>query len=243
MPLLKRGLALIRDLREVIRLPTLTVNLMHAATAGNDPFYGTLVSKFYRASVARHPRCPLFPRFTHGVATCVLPATHDEYFLLIAGSARRNYKKAVRTGYTFSRIDYNCWLKDVCAIHRSTCFRQGPVPRGLFEDEPPSAIAPVSATSVHDYLYFGVQRDGVLYAYASCFIAGELCLLERIFGHAQRHGDGIVPMLIISIAKHVLEYHPTVGYYAYGTYYGARESMRRFKTKFRFNPCRIDWRL
>jgi hypothetical protein len=216
---------------------------MHEATASNDPFYGDLVLKFYRDSVARHPKFPLFSRFAHGVATCVLPATHEEYFSRIEAAARRNYKKAARLGYTFSRINYNDWLKDVCAIVRSTDLRQGSMPREFFERAPRPENNPPSTTAVHDYPYFGVQRDCTLHAYASCFIAGELCLVEQIFGHAERQADGVVPMLIISIAKHCLEHHPNVKYYAYGTYFGASETLRRFKTKFRFNPYKINWRL
>jgi hypothetical protein len=214
---------------------------MHEATLGNDPFYSKVVKDFYRNAVSRHPKFPVFTRYTHGIATCLLPTTFDHYFKGIEGSARRNYNKAVRANYTFSPIDYNAWLSDVTAIRRSTDRRQGFMPQEFLTQPARPVIIPPSTTRFHAYPYFGVQRDGMLVAYASCLVAGEMGHLEHICGHAGYLADGVVPLLLISIAEHLLTHHPTVRYYVYGGYFGAQESMRRFKTKFRFNPHRITW--
>jgi hypothetical protein len=185
----------------------------------------------------------LFRRLSHGVAVCVLPRQFDSYFMTIDGSARRNYKKAQRGGYEFSRIDYNSFLDDITAIRRSTDRRQGKLPEEFLSQPARPVTDPPSRSPSHDYPYFGVRREGKLYSYAGCLVAGELCMLQHIFGHAAFQSDGIVPLLIVSIAKYLLAHHPEVKYYAYGTFFGAGETMRRFKTKFAFVPHRVTWQL
>ncbi|HEX5444151.1 MAG TPA: hypothetical protein VFW87_10000, partial [Pirellulales bacterium] len=67
--------------------------------------------------------------------------------------------------------------------------------------------------------------------------------LEHILGDAAYHAEGVVPLLIVSLAKHLREQYPEVKYFVYGTYFGAREAMRRFKRKFLFMPHRVQWKL
>jgi hypothetical protein len=234
---------LIEQIREVLCLPHLSINLMWEKTAENHAFFARLVEEFYRDSKKRHPKYLVISKFRHGVATCVLPQEFDSYFMMVEASARRNYKKANRLGYTFQTIDFNSFLGDIGEIRRSTEYRQGKMLRSFLDAEVKPGSDPPSATRFHAYPYFGIVKDGKLYAYAGCLIAGEVCLLEHIFGHAKYQEDGIVPLLIIGIAKHLLSMHPDVRYYCYGTYFGAAESMQRFKRKFCFNPHRVSWAL
>lgn len=230
-----------RDLIAMTRDPQIAVDLMYRDTHRNDPFYRALVLDFYRSARLRHPKLLLCRRLSHGVALATLPGTFDEYFMKIEAAARRNFKKAQRLGYEFSRIAYSEHLEDIGEILRSTEFRQGRMSQELLAAPLKPSQNPVSQTSIHDFAHFGILHEGVLRAYAGCFIAGEICLIERIFGHATLQGDGIVPMLIISIAEQLYQRHPNVKYYGYGTYYGAREEMRRFKRKFLFTPHRVLW--
>jgi hypothetical protein len=233
----------IKDLRQICSLPDVSINLMLGKTAQNDPFFGKIVRDFYRESRSRHPKFPLIRRFRHGVATCVLPATFDAYFGKIEASARRNFKKAQRNRYVFKRISFNDHLEEIAEIRQSAAIRQGKMPDEYLNEKPRLCTNPESQTPFHDYPYFGVLRDGKVYAYAGCLLAGELCLVEHIFGHAQHQSDGVVPMLLISIVDHLLRKHPNVKYYAYDTYFGAGETMRRFKTKLGFLPFRVTWKL
>ena len=84
-------------------------------------------------------------------------------------------------------------------------------------------------------------RDDRLYAFASCLVAGELCSIETIYGHADHLADGVVPMMIIGMAEWVATHCPDARYYAYGNYSGATETMQRFKRKFDFMPHRARW--
>jgi hypothetical protein len=214
---------------------------MHRATEKNDSFYKRLVEEFYAESRRRHPRFPLVEQFSVGVAVCRLPESFDEYFVRIEASARRNVKKARRLGYDFHPIEYNDYLADVTAIRRSAEVRQGELPAEFLTKEATLCRNPPTKNLLHDYRYYGVLKDGTLYAYAGCFVCGEVCLLEHIYGHAERQSDGVVPLLITGIAEELMARHPAVRYYCYGTYFGAGTTMRRFKRKFLFQPHRVEW--
>jgi hypothetical protein len=230
---------LIQDAVTILRMPSVSINLMHAGTARNDPFYGRIVREFFAQTQKRHRKLPVIRALEYGVALCELPASFDEYFMAIESAARRNVKKAQRIGYTFQRIEFNQYLTDVGEIRRSTDQRQGTVPASFGEVTP--CRDPPSTTPIHDYAYFGIIKDGKLRAYAACLISGELCMVEHILGHADYQQDGVVPMLITGICRELFERFPSVKYYAYGTYFGGGITLRRFKKKFGFTPHRIRW--
>ena len=115
------------------------------------------------------------------------------------------------------------------------------MPRDLLARRAGPHSNPLSLTNVHDYPYFGVMKDGTLVAYASCLVAGELCELQTIYGHADFLSDGVVPLLIASIGDLLPANYPEVRYFAYGTYFGATETMKRFKRKFLFSPHHVKW--
>lgn len=231
-------------IREATSLPVVTIDLMLAQAKDNDPFFSEVTRSFYREATRRHPKFPLIRRVQYGLAVCELQRDKDWYVRGIDASGRRNVKKAQRLGYRFERIDYNQHLAEVTAIHRSTPVRQGrDMPADILTEAKPNGN-PLSKATTHDYPYFGVfGKEGQLVAYASCLIAGELCSIETIFGHHDHLADGVVPMLYVSIADYILQHHPKVRYYAYGTYYGASDTLKRFKRKFMFHPHRVTWRL
>ena len=238
----RRGFAL---LTEVSRVPRVSINLKYSRTTGNDPFYGRITRDYYRQAVSRHRRFPLIRQFEYGCAIALLPtAGGSAYRTSIEASARRNINKAMRLGYCFRRIDYNAHLDDVTGILRSVKVRQGrPMPEALLREAAKPHSNPPSSHPSHDYPYFGVFRDQRLVAFAGCLVAGELCGIQTIYGHANVQPDGVVPLLISSITDRLAEDHQDVKYYSYGSYFGATESMRRFKRKFNFQPHRVTWKL
>lgn len=236
---LKRLVKLFHELRS---LPRVEVNLRGGETRGNDPFFEHMVHDFHLDLTRRHPKFPLVRHGEYGTTLCPLTRNFDDYFNTIESAARRNYKKSRRLGYAFERIDCNHYIEDIVALLRSTPERQGRrMPERFFSEKISAPDNPVSTSHLHDYPYFGVVRDGKLYAYASCLIAGDICSIETIYGHADHQADGIVPMLIIDMARAVIEQYPEVKYYSYGSYFGAGETMQRFKRKFGFMPCRVHW--
>ena len=233
----------IDDLRAMRGLPRISVDLMLRETPQNDPFFERVTRDFYRSSRKRHRKFPLIGVLTHGVALCELPSSFDEYFMLIEAAGRRNVKKANRIEYDFARIDYNAFLDDIGEIRRSTDRRQGQLSETFLKAEVKRCENPESASSIHDYPYFGVLKDEKLYAYMGVLIAGELAIIEHIYGHAGFQNDGVVPKMIVDAADYLMEQHPSVKYYAYGSYFGASETLRRFKRKFKFMPHRVKWML
>jgi len=231
------------DLRAMRGLPRISVDLMLRETQQNDPFFERVTRDFYRSSRKRHRKFPLIGVLTHGVALCELPSSFDEYFMLIEAAGRRNVKKANRIEYDFARIDYNAHLEDVAEIRRSTDQRQGQLSDDFLKKEIRRCENPESNSSTHDYPYFGVLKDGKLYAYMGVLIAGELAIVEHIYGHAGFQSDGVVPKMIVDTAGYLMEHHPCVKYYGYGSYFGASETLRRFKRKFKFLPHQVKWAL
>ncbi|OGV69683.1 MAG: hypothetical protein A2283_17135 [Lentisphaerae bacterium RIFOXYA12_FULL_48_11] len=234
---------LIEDIKMFAGMPKVCIDLMYNAVAGNDPFYAGVVRDFFEQTQKRHSRLRLARQFEYGVALCSLPGKFDEYYMLIESSARRNYKKAERLGYRFERIAYNKYLDDVRKIRQSAIVRQGQMPESLVHGEVTPCSNPLSKTNVHDYPFFGIIKEGKLVAYTNCLVSGEVCMIEHMFGHASYQQDGIVPMLIIETARYAMTGYPNVRYFTYGTFFGAGQTMRRFKKKFGFIPHRVEWLL
>ena len=233
----------IGDVADALRLPVVEINLMHRATAENDPFYDRIVREFYDSTQKPHPKLRVVKDFQIGMALCQLPGDFEAYLKMIEASARRNYKKAARMGYQFAPIRCDDHLLDIGEIRRSAEIRQGKMPDQFLGAELKPCANPESRTRLHDYPYFGVMKDGKLTAYTGCLVAGEIFMIEQMFGHAAHQPDGVVPLLIIGMAGYMLGSYPNVRYYAYGTYFGAGASMRRFKKKFMFLPHRVKWML
>jgi hypothetical protein len=221
-----------------------SINLMHSATRANDPFFECVVRDFHSRACGPHPRYFIVPNMVYGVAVCELPPTFDSYYMLIEASARRNHKKAVREGCAVMPIQFNDHLDAIREIRQSAPLRQGKLmPESYREGIVRPCTDPPSRTNIHGYPYFGAFHRDRLIGYAGCLIAGEACIVEHILGHAAHLTLGAVPHLIIGVAEHLYRHHPQVRYYIYGTYFGAGESMRRFKRKFGFVPHRVKWLL
>jgi len=229
---------------EIRQMPRVSVDLMYSATANNDPFFEQMVRRHYREARSRHSRYWIIRRMVHGVAICQLPATFDEYYMQIEAAARRNHKKALREGCVVRRFEFNAELNAIRDIRLSADERQGrKMPDEYRQGIVRPSFNPRSRNSIHDYPHYGVFLKDQLVAYAGCMIAGEVCCLEHILGHADYLPLGIVPQLIIEIGRDLFVTYPQVRYYAYGMYFGAGETLQRFKRKFDFLPHRVDWLL
>ena len=231
------------DLMQLRKLSIVSIDLMLRDAMKNNAFYEKITRSFYQSSRKRHRKFPLIGVLTHGVALCELPETSDEYFMLIEAAGRRNVKKANRNGYEYKRINFNEYLEDIATIRRSTDQRQGQLSEAFMSRDVKRCENPESLSPIHDYPYFGVLKDGKLYAYMGVLVAGELAIIEHIYGHSDFQNDGIVPKLIVDTVEYLIKYHSGVKWYGYGSYFGASETLRRFKRKFRFLPYRVRWSL
>lgn len=232
----------ISELHKILKNPQVTIYLLEKDSLNNDLFYQRITKDFYDSTCRRHSRFPIVRNLQYGVAICQLPKSFDEYWMMIEASVRRNCKKATRLLYRFEKINYNDHLKAIAQIQLSTDYRQGKkVPDHWGEVKP--CTDPPSSNSVHDYVWYGIIGEEGLVAYASCFICGQIGMVEHILGHDKYISDGIVPLLITGMAKDIIAKYTNVKYYAYGTFWGAEESMRRFKKKFKFMPHKVRWEL
>ena len=175
------------------RFPRVEVNLKYSEALHNHPFYRQLVLDFYSSTQRRHPRFPLVRQKTLGVPLLELPSSFNKYFMAIEAAGRRNVKKAKRLGYHSALINYNDHLAQIGEIRRSTDTRQGPMTKEFLHADIKPCTDPPSTTLTHGWPYFGVLRDDTLFAYAGCFVCGEICILEHIYGHSDYQSDGIVP--------------------------------------------------
>jgi RimJ/RimL family protein N-acetyltransferase len=230
-----------KDLIAIGRLPQISINLMLEKTASNDPFYAQMVKNFYDDVRSRHPKLFFVRKGVYGYSLCRLPANFEKYFSMIESKARGNYRKALRFGCEMKRFDFNTRLDDIRDIWQSTPVRQGQLPAEIREGRVRPITHPPSRTADHDYAYFGVFKEGKLVAYAGCLVAGELCTIGDCYGHDQFLPQGVVPLLIIEIARELYKSYPGVKMYGYGTYFGSEESMRHFKRKFFFYPHKANW--
>jgi len=233
----------ISDILQVFELPKREINLMFGSVSARDPFYADITHEFFEQARRRHRKFPLVGALTCGVALCDLVRPDAAYVRMIEPSARRNVKKAQRLGYSFQAIDYNAYLDDIKAIRQSADVRQGKLDADFLVGDVAPCRNPQPLTQTHAYPYFGVVKDGHLFAYAGVLVAGELAMIEHIYGHAAHHSDGVVPLLLAGIAKYLEKHYPSVKYYGYGSYFGASATMRRFKRKFQFMPHRVKWAL
>jgi hypothetical protein len=240
---MQSNIKLIRDLIDMFRRPKILINLMYSDSKINDPFFAKIVLDFYNESQKLHPRLLLIKKYQFGMAFCNLPGEFSNYLKLIEPSACRNYKKAKRNKYVFNQIIFNDYLKDIQEIRQSTDIRQGKISKAFLQNNVQPCMNPISQSYIHDYPYFGVLLNNKLVAYAGCLISGEMCMIEHIYGHYAYEKDGIVPMLIIEIVNYILTHYPKVHFYGYGTFFGAKLQMRRFKRKFGFIPYRVIWNL
>lgn len=225
-----------RDMEKV------TINLDKEGAKNNDPFFHKMAQSYYKEANRRSLRMPLIKNMEIGVALIELPSDFNDYFMKIESSARRNYKKSIRNEYTFSRFEYNNKLDDIWEIHKSTKYRQGAMPLELTENRPKAINNGTSETNLHDYIYYGVfDSNDKLVSYLGIMLAGDLAMIGNIFGHAEHQSNGVVPRALIDGAQHIIQNFPKVKYYGYGTYFGASDTLRRFKRKFCFTPRRVKW--
>lgn len=224
-------------------MPALTIDLQLREAVQHGEFFERITREFYQECTTRHPKLPLISYFTHGVCLLELPKNFDDYFMLIDASARRNYKKAGRNGYSVQRIDFNDHLQEIGEIRRSAPVRQGKLSQEFLTAEITPIVDPPSDYFSHGYPYYGTMKDGKLVAYAGLHVAGEFAMMAHVYGHDAYLSDGVVPMLVIDMARELIERYPAVKYYAYGSWFGATTNLKRFKKKFRFEPHRVTWKL
>ncbi|MCU0606099.1 MAG: glycosyltransferase family 2 protein [Candidatus Edwardsbacteria bacterium] len=197
--------------------------------------------QYYSFFTSRHPRYPLIRNKTVGVALLRLPESFDEY---ISGRRReylrRMRNRAQREGYRFDRVDPNGHIDEILDINRSLPVRQGrPMDAGYLERQKLEEYFADKAQ-----VFAVLSRQGRLRAYAYVPVLGDVCLFDRLLGHADDLEKGIMYFLLSDIVRAMIEKRNAAGspnWVEYDTFLGGSDGIRFFKEKMGFSPRNVRW--
>jgi hypothetical protein len=184
----------------------------------------------------------------HGadVALLAIPDDVEKDWLHLPSSRwlRKKVQRARNLGYEFAPIEHDDYLDDIYAINTSKSERQGKPMTASYRVRPsPIGRSKEQPCPRHRSGYFGVLRDGRLYAYLGARQVGELTATPTLLGHGDYLDDGIMALLLYETAA----WHRRVcgsSYVWYYYYYSSgTDGMRFFKEKMGYRPYRVRWEL
>ncbi len=224
-------------------LPALTINLHHGDTDDES---------------CRVDPLKLFEQFT-------LPSlTHDGYgelevntsVLVIPDDIERDWwgspesywmrqkvRRAVKLGYEFAAFEFDEYLDDVYEINTSKGERQGrPMTQAYRERPQPRGRSAEQPCPRHRTGWFGVFREGKLFAYAKVPQCGEMMLFSMILGHGDHMEDGLMNLLVYEAVKWHREQAGT-SYAVYFLHDSGTTGLQFFKRKMGFAGYVVRWEL
>jgi len=156
---------------------------------------------------------------------------------------RQKIRRAEKLGYEFRPFSYNDHLDDLYEINTSMEDRQGkPMSDSYRNRLSPVAEAPAPTCMRHRRDWFGVFRDGKLYAYANVLQCGEMMLFSKILGHGDAMDDGIMNLLVFQAAK-LRQAESGTRYPVYFLQHSGTEGLQFFKRKMGFTGHTVVWEL
>jgi hypothetical protein len=194
----------------------------------------------FESFIQAHPRLPIIQCKKWGVALLKLPEEFDDY-LKKHKHAKKHRHKCIKSSYRFGLIDPMDYIEDIMAINGSSPQRQGnPIFKEYLQvEDVRSYFDQVSGT------IFGVFReDGVLVAYHHFTICGDVCVSNRIFGHADHLKCGIMYYLMTETIRYLNDFKNRNGYpiwAMYDTTWGASQGMLQFKKTLGYTPHNVIW--
>jgi hypothetical protein len=196
--------------------------------------------ELFEAFTRRHPRFRVIQNKRWGVALLTIPANVDDYPRLASRLMRRRVKHAAEAGFTFEQISALERIDEVLAIHRSATDRQGRPMHPDYLD-----VAAVRENLERSERVFGVaDRDGVLKAYLTLRVCGEVAVIERLIGDAGALEDGVMYLLISGTVRALIAERPPAGgptWFMYDMFPGASDGMRTFKHVIGCRSYRVTW--
>ena len=186
--------------------------------------------EFYYHFSRKHNKIP----FIRNKEIAALIETYNilDYFASVRGKNSPQYyrKKALKSGYSFEKINRNSYLDDITEINNSKKFRQGQrMTKGYLGD----AVAYEQET-------YGILFNKKLVAYLEVSSNDEIMIVKKIMGHADHLKHGIMYLLLLDV---IINYYSFVKYIMYDTYLFNSDGMRLFKKRFQFKSMRVKWLL
>jgi hypothetical protein len=162
-------------------------------------------------------------------------ATDDRYRDLIGAKSRNMLRKVQRAGYAFETFEYNDHLDDLYAINTSKDERSGGPMTDAYRERPEPTRRPDQTCAHHHKVYMGAFAEGHLWGYCQLVTVGDLAIVNRFLGHAERLPDGIMNGLVAALVAHCRE-HTVVRAINYLTLHSSTVELDRFKRSVGFRP-------
>jgi len=230
---------------DLASLPLLTLNLEHGDT--DHEACHVLPMAQYEEMTAPIGPYPGFAQFEPDIALLVVPDDPETQWWGAQSSRwmRSKVNRARRLGYEFAPFEHDDYIDDIYAINTSLRERQGrPMTANFFERPEPRGPLPAEQPCPrHREGWYGVFRDGHLYAYIHAYQIGEVTFTPNLLAHGDHLAAGIMSMLLYETT--LLHHRISKTSYVYYYYYegGGTEGLRFFKEKMGYRPYRVRWRL
>lgn len=182
-----------------------------------------------------------FGRYQQACSIIEIPGSFDGYLSGPAGYAtRRKVRRAEREGYEFREIDPEAWVEDILAVNRSLPERQGRPIDDAYLVTPTPGRPLANGCPRHREVWFAVIKDDHVVAYTWVYVAGEMCLLNRILGHGDHMEAGVMYRLIAGTIEQLAP--AGIRYVMYERHTSGSPGLRTFKERMGFAPFWVDWR-
>jgi hypothetical protein len=224
-------------------LPALTINFEYGDSDG--PECTRLPLELYKQFTAPNKAFPGYGYLEVNVSVVDMPDDIETGWWGTPESKwmRQKVRRAEKAGYEFRGFDQKDHIDDLHEINTSLEERQGkpmsssyvakPVEEAPYGDQP---------CPRHRREWFGVFRDGKLYAYTNVLNCGEMLLFSRILGHGEFMKDDIMNLLVFEAAKQLHEKSGT-RYAVYFLHHSGTEGLQFFKRKMGFAGYTVTWEL
>jgi len=230
-------------LDELLALPTMTINLEYADSA--DRICNTSPVERYKTFIAPSPQIEGHGFLELNVSVLVLPddlekdwfGTPDSYWM------RQKIRKATKLGYEFAEFDFRDHVDEIYEINTSKEERQGRAMSESYTRRPAEKSPFRDQTCVrHRNDYYGIFRDGRLYAYAMVRQVGEMFIFSEFIGHGDHLDNGVMSLLTWEASKiRHAESNSRLG--IYHLHHNGTPGLQFFKRKMGFRPFQVHWEL
>lgn len=149
------------------------------------------------------------------LALLAIPSTHEEYLKSVGPKTRNMIRKAEKAGYHFGELNWNDHLDEIFEINTSKEVRSAGEMRGWYR-EPVQPRYHSNEEQCYQK-YYGIFKEGRLWAYLNLVLCGDFAYFKHFLGHADHLKSGIMNYLV---SRTVWEYvrHAHVKWLSYGMY-------------------------
>lgn len=226
---------------DIAALPSLTVSFEARDT--DHPNCAKLPQRLYEQFTAPSSTFEGYGAFEVNCSILIIPDDIDSEWWGVPASywMRQKVRKALKEGYVFSEIDRNDHADEIYEINTSLEERQGrPMSESYRKKVEAYGSLGVQPCPRHQLRFYGILREGQLYAYSWIHQVGELALFSMIIGHGEHLRHGIMSLMVFEAVKD-LQRSSGTRYGMYHLHHGGGEGLTFFKEKMGFRPFRVRW--